>query len=83
MSRKRDKSKAAYNTNLQMAQTVNGILRNMNDDQLTKVLGAYMQLMKPTEQEEMVVATDVLAQLAVLASKAITQEMVFRTRGNE
>lgn len=77
---RREQSKAAYSTNLQMARTVNGVLGNMTDQQLADVLGAYVQLMRPTEQKEMTVATDVLAQLALLASKTVTQEMVQRKR---
>ena len=77
---RREQSKAAYQTNLQMAQTVNGVLSGMKDKQLADVLTAYVQLMKPTDQKEMVVATDILAQMALLAAKTITQEMVMRKR---
>ena len=77
---RREQSKAAYSTNLQMANTVKGVLGGMNDRQLADVLSAYVQLMRPTEQKEMTVATDVLAQLALLAAKTVTQEMVQRKR---
>ena len=77
---RREQSKAAYDTNVKLANTVKGVLGKMDDKQLTDVLAAYFQLMKPTEQTEMTVATDVLAQMALLAAKSITQEMVFRRR---
>ena len=77
---RREQSKAAFATNLQMSNTIKGVLGSMTDKQLADVLGAYVQLMKPTDQQEMVVATDILAQMALLASKTITQEMVMRKR---
>ena len=77
---RREQSKAAFATNLQMSNTIKGVLGGMTDKQLADVLGAYVQLMKPTDQQEMVVAADILAQMALLASKTITQEMVMRKR---
>ena len=77
---RREQSKAAYSTNLQMANTVKGVLSSMTDKQLAEVLTAYVQLMRPTEQQEMAVATDILAQMALLAAKTVTQEMVLRKR---
>lgn len=77
---RREQSKAAFQTNLQMASTIKGVLGGMSDKQLADVLAAYVQLMRPTEQTEMVVATDILAQMALLAAKTVTQEMVFRKR---
>ena len=77
---RREQSKAAFATNLQMANTIKGVLGNMSDKQLADVLTAYVQLMRPTEQQEMTVATDILAQMALLAAKTVTQEMVQRKR---
>lgn len=77
---KREQSKAAYNFNLELSGMVSKAFGGMKDEQLTEILGAYAKLMQPTEQKEMTVGTDVLAQLALLASKAIAQELVFRKR---
>ena len=77
---RREQSKAAFDANVKLSNTVKGVLGKMDDKQLTDVLAAYFQLMKPTEQEEMTVATDVLAQMALLAAKTVTQEMVHRKR---
>lgn len=77
---RREQSKVAYDANVQMANTIKGVLGKMSDKQLTEVLGAYTQLMRPTDQPEMTVGTDVLAQMALLAAKTVTQEMVMRKR---
>jgi hypothetical protein len=76
----RESSKAAYNFNLELAGMVRKAFSGMSDQQLTEILGAYAKLMQPSEQTEMTVGTDVLAQLALLASKAIAQELVYRRR---
>ena len=78
---RREQSKVAFAANVKMADTIKGVLGRMDDKQLADVLAAYVQLMRPTEQKEMTVATDILAQMALLAAKTVTQEMVFRKRG--
>ena len=81
MATTRERNKAAYNFNVELGQMVRRLLKDMSEQQMQEVLTAYSQLMRPTEQKEMTVDTAVLAQMALLASRSVSQEMVHRYRG--
>lgn len=73
-------TKSTYDLHVKLNRAARATLKDLDNQALADIMGAYGQLMRP-EQEEMTIATDVLAMMAMLASKTVAQELMLRARG--